>query len=120
MKVFILSGCILLGSVFAAQADCAAELAQLGGGIAKDGSLAPLQDTGSQNEIAKDGTDMPLGSSADVATSPADVEAQQQGGLTAAEEAMGGRSDAIAKARQAMTDGDEAACMEALKSIGPS
>lgn len=110
----------------AAQADCAADLAMLEGtagttgGIAKDGSLAPLQKPGTAagtstgtdsaaappdagtapppagaEGIAKDGTHMPLeGQAAESgkAMSGQDAQAQQQGQPTAAEQAGGAAS----------------------------
>ncbi len=120
----------------AAAADCAAELAQLtGGGIAKDGSLAPLEGataetpqvggdaaTGesSAEGIVKDGTMEPLGAAESLATSEQDVAAQQEGGATAAEQAGGAaaggdRDAAIARAQQALDAGDEAGCAAALE-----
>lgn len=120
-------GAVMLAlSAVSAQADCAAELARLtevattdGGaaekGIAKDGSLAPLQnaadmsggqtnviapaqaapDAPAENRqgIAKDGSHVPLddaaGSQPGVAMSGADAQAQQEGQPTAAEQAAG-------------------------------
>lgn len=125
MKALLIGGCLLIGGAVAASADCAQELARLGGGISKDGSLAPLEAPDAEagiakDGIAKDGATMPLGTGADVATSPADVESQQQGGETAAEEAGDGRDAAIAKAHQAMAAGDEAGCMDAIKGLSPS
>lgn len=120
MKALLIGGCLLIGGTVAASADCAQELARLGGGISKDGSLAPLETPDAEAGIAKDGATMPLGTGADVATSPADVESQQKGGETAAEEAGEGRDAAIAKAHQAMAAGDEAGCMDAIKGLSPS
>lgn len=89
----------------AAWADCRDELAQMTGGISKDGSHAPL------------------GADAELATSGQDVEAQQEGDATAATQADAGssgdghdtdRQAALDKAQAALDAGDEAACMEAL------
>lgn len=120
MKSILLSGCVLLGSITVAYADCAEELARMGGGISKDGSMAPLQEPSAEGGIAKDGTGMPLNSGADVATSPADVQSQQEGGETAAEEAMDGNDEALTKAREALAAGDEVGCMDAIKGMSPS
>ena len=125
-------------SVGAAAADCREELAALTGGGAKDGSMAPLSgeaggatpQTGGDGMaaeapaegVAKDGSAMPLATDPGVATSAQDVEAQQQGGATAAEQAMGeagsakrGRDAAIAQAENALAAGDEAGCMTAVE-----
>lgn len=67
------------------------------GEIAKDGSTAPLEDE--------------AGSSATVATSPQEIEAQQDAN---ASHDMAHDEDAIARARAALEAGDEEACMEAL------
>ena len=123
--------------VGAAAADCREELAALTGGGAKDGSMAPLSgeagatpQTGGDGTaaeapaegVAKDGSETPLATDPSIATSPQDVEAQQQGGATAAEQAMGeagaaegGRDAAIAKAETALAAGDEAGCMAAVE-----
>ena len=110
----------------AAAADCAEELAQLTGGIAKDGSLAPLEGAAETSQvggdaatgessaegIVKDGTMEPLGAAENLATSEQDVVAQQEGGATAAEQAAGApaaggdRDAAIARAQQALDAGD--------------
>jgi hypothetical protein len=164
-RLALLAGCALIAMSGVARADCAAELAALeegavqaaGGEVAKDGSLAPLQeseaaagnaaaptagdaegadeaastaeDTG-DGEVAKDGSLAPLegeagGASESVAMSPQDVEAQQEGGPTAMEAADQGdaaatevyadREAALDAARQALADGDEEACMEAVE-----
>ncbi len=124
----------------AASADCAADMARLGHGISKDGSMAPLQgsstpppasDTGgtaaappAEGEgIAKDGSETPLGANPDIATSGQDAQSQSSGGDTAAAQATGAgeapqsKEDALAKARAALDAGDEAACNEALKGV---
>ena len=119
MKTIMVCACVMLGSTVAAHADCAEEMARVTGGISKDGSLAPLQEP-QGGGIAKDGAEMPLNSGSDVATSPQDVQSQQEGGQTAAEEAGGDRDAAIAKAREAMAAGDETACMDALRGLSPS
>lgn len=130
------SAMILLGSG-SAFADCREELAQLsgGGGISKDGSLAPLESgatpqTGdgtapaAEGEgLAKDGSTEPLQADADVAMSAEDAQAQQQGGETAAAQAAGvegggdaaARDAALARAQAALDAGDEAGCMAALQ-----
>jgi hypothetical protein len=82
----------------AAAADCAQELEALdagGGEIAKDGTLAPLQDGGEG------------GGAAGVATSAQDAQAQQEGGETAAAEGGAGTADDAAAVDQAA--GGEAA-----------
>jgi len=111
LKVFATAAAtaaILSIGAVAAQADCTSSSA----GISKDGSLAPLQQpgataagtipgtaTGGQpadgtGGLAKDGSTMPLasepGGGSDVATSPQDVQRQQDGQPTAA--ASGGSS----------------------------
>jgi hypothetical protein len=141
-----------------AAADCAAELAALedgafaaaGGGVAKDGTLAPLEQPGeagtggsdagapqadagaggapageTDGRIAKDGTTAPLegepgGAAPDIAMSPQDVEAQQEGGRTAmaeaeADDAGPTHDEALDAAREAMARGDEAGCMAAVR-----
>ena len=72
--------------------------------------------------MAKDGSATPLATDPGIATSAQDVEAQQQGGATAAEQAMGeagsaegGRDAAIAEAEAALAAGDEAGCMTAVE-----
>lgn len=149
----ILLASFTLASAGAAYADCAAELARFESettsstaeGIAKDGSLAPLQDasgagqtanTGTvadspsdENRIAKDGSTAPLEEAGDAvpdqATSAQDAQAQQEGEPTAAAQASGqtGGSDraaALNEARRALEAGDEAACMAALERITAS
>ena len=172
-----MAGCAICAFAGMAQADCAADLARFtdtaamtgdstgaasGGneGIAKDGSLAPLEqpagddtqadapeasadassdmpaaemlaadgaDSASGEGIAKDGSLAPLeGTEAEpgtaVAMSGSDVQAQQEGELTAAEEAEGGeamadRESLIANAERALAEGDEAACQEAVDQL---
>ena len=164
-----MAGCAICAFAGMAQADCAADLARFtdtaamtgdsagaasGGteGIAKDGSLAPLEqpagddtqadapeasadassdmpaddgaDSASGEGIAKDGSLAPLeGTEAEpgtaVAMSGSDVQAQQEGEPTAAEEAEGDeampdRDSLIADAERALAEGDEAACQEAV------
>ena len=120
----------------AAAADCAEELAQLIGGIAKDGSLAPLEGVAAETPqaggdaatgessaegIVKDGTMEPLGAAENLAALEQDVVAQQEGGATAAEQAAGApaaggdRDAAIARAQQALDAGDEAGCVSAIE-----
>ena len=135
----MLATAALVVSASAAVADCEAELAQLSGGVAKDGTMAPLSgeatatpQTGGEGAaaeatagegVAKDGTETPLAADPGIATSAQDVEAQQQGGATAAEQAMGeaggaeleGRDAAIARAHEALAAGDEAGCMSAVE-----
>ena len=127
-----------------ASADCAAKIAKLGGGISKDGSMAPLQGTtpappaaaeGASapaeeavgevmgDDVAKDGTEEPLGASPDIATSAQDAASQSAGGDTATAQATGeghaadGKQAALAKAQAALDAGDEAACMEAISAM---
>jgi hypothetical protein len=112
---------VLMAGTAPALADCAAELERMGGGegIAKDGSTAPLEGAGDATPGG--------GEAGAVATSPADVEAQQEGEATAAGEAAGGDAGAgqagmgagvdeaaLTRARAALAAGDEAGCMEAL------
>ncbi|ESR25951.1 hypothetical protein [Lutibaculum baratangense] len=124
MKTPLLAAGVLLLGMGAAHADCAEEIASFersmpgsasagqmaDAGIAKDGSLAPLQTgdasaetTGSTGagaatqgtaagEVEKDGSTMPLadaqgGGDAAVAMSGQDAQAQQEGEQTAAEQA---------------------------------
>ncbi|WP_408593054.1 hypothetical protein ACIPCF_01490 [Paracoccus marcusii] len=167
-----MAGCAICAFAGMAQADCAADLARFtdtaamtgdsadaasGGteGIAKDGSLAPLEqpagddtqadapeesadassdmpaadgaDSTSGEGIAKDGSLAPLeGTEAEpgtaVAMSGSDVQAQQEGEPTAAEEAEGDeampdRDSLIADAERALAEGDEAACQEAVDQL---
>ncbi|QXI62623.1 hypothetical protein CP157_00297 [Paracoccus marcusii] len=172
-----MAGCAICAFAGMAQADCAADLARFtdtaamtgdstgtasGGteGIAKDGSLAPLEqpagadtqadapeasadassdmpaadmpaadgaDSASGEGIAKDGSLAPLeGTEAEpgtaVAMSGSDVQAQQEGEPTAAEEAEGDeampdRDSLIANAERALAEGDEAACQEAVDQL---
>ena len=154
-----------------AQADCATDLARFtdtaavagasstpGGdaeGIAKDGSLAPLEqpagdgaqsdtadtaaepasdmpaadtaDGGTSDGIAKDGSLAPLEETdaepgTAVAMSGSDVQAQQDGQPTAAEEADAtgptpDRDALIAEAQTALAAGDEAACQAAVDQL---
>lgn len=141
---------LVMATGSAAYGDCAADLAQMEStmssqpaeGISKDGSVAPLQDAettvpaatpgeassdtnaASGNQIAKDGTNAPLETSAGEDTQKAmsgqDVQAQQQGEPTAAAQAAtGGMADnhatALKEAREALDRGDEAACAAALE-----
>ncbi|TPE49757.1 hypothetical protein [Amaricoccus solimangrovi] len=125
----------------AAHADCEEELSMLEG-LSKSGSTAPLapgtatpqtgaSDMGAQGHalehgdpdgVTKNGTQEPLGVSPDVATSAQDAQAQQEGGLTAAQQAGGAdatqsdtRAGAIARAHEALAAGDEEACMKAVE-----
>ncbi|RRH78267.1 hypothetical protein [Falsigemmobacter faecalis] len=140
--ISLMTGCALTLTSAAAYADCKSELAvfeaeagRTGGGISKDGTLAPLQEApaatgtaGSATEApsatdtagaAKDGSGTPLNASPGQAMSGQDAQAQQSGGKTAAETADKGtakdHSAAVEKARAALAAGDEAACLEALK-----
>jgi hypothetical protein len=129
----------------AASADCAAEIAALGGGVAKDGSTAPLAmqatpQTGGdaaaapaagaegaaegEGEVAKDASTAPLATDPALATSAEDAQAQSMGGATAAQQAQGTmegegagtmRAEALARAQAALDAGDEAGCMEAVE-----
>ena len=136
--LIIASTAALLFGVATASADCREEIAQLSGGISKDGSLAPLQtspenatpQTGgdasapaASDGLAKDGSAEPMGADPNLATSPQDTQAQQQGGETAAAQAAGAsgggdissRDAALARAQAALDAGDEAACMTAVQ-----
>jgi hypothetical protein len=137
-----LAGCALFAiSGAAAHADCAEDLASLtAGGISKDGSLAPLQESATPDpgaaaaeaspnpeagesaagaeSISKDGSQSPFEGAGDaVATSAQDVEAQQRGEPTAAQQAENGseRAAAIERAQAALDAGDEAGCNAALE-----
>ncbi|WP_424929329.1 hypothetical protein [Amaricoccus tamworthensis] len=121
----------VLGLGTPALADCEAELERLTGqggaeaGIAKDGSMAPLdtdavetgdgsgaEAVGADGEgIAKDGSETPLETDvSNIATSGQDAAAQQgAGGLSKKQ------SDALARAETALAAGDEEACMGALE-----
>ncbi|PZQ48166.1 MAG: hypothetical protein DI556_15200 [Rhodovulum sulfidophilum] len=117
-------------------ADCAAEVARLSEGIAKDGSNAPLAETApspaeaapparatSPEGLQQDGTEAPLGASPDIATSGQDAASQSEGGDTAAAQATGAgvappdKAEALARARAALDAGDEQACMDAIGDI---
>jgi hypothetical protein len=146
----ILAGLALLTlSAGPALASCADEIAALsakvagsggagaaahGGGISKDGSLAPLQDSSTAasteansstgGKVAKDGSNMPLsgtgeGPSPTTAMSDQDAQSQQQGGQTAAEASQasgnGEMTAALDQARAAEKAGDETGCMKALE-----
>jgi len=138
MKRYLLAGAataLLITSTTIASADCKEELTTLTG-VAKDGSLAPLQAaptpqtsggttapaTGSEG-VAKDGSQIPLGTDANVAMSAEDAQAQQKGGKTAAEQAAGSpgggsasaREEALSRAQAALDSGDEAGCMKAVE-----
>ena len=70
-------------------ADQTASITPDGQGIAKDGTRAPLDDSAAAEPANKDGQTMPLasqegGGNKNLATSPQDVEAQQEGEQTAA------------------------------------
>ena len=74
-------------------------------GVAKDGSLAPLEESPGDND--------------DLAMSGQDAEAQQDGQPTASEQAAdaaphGDRETLLEQARTALAAGDEDACREAL------
>ncbi len=151
MKNYTLIASALATAIFAggnAYADCAQDLAALEAGshsrdgIAKDGTLAPLEtndassgaDAADMDEpqaaegISKDGSLAPLEDAADASSDQAmsgqDAQAQQEGEPTAAEAAGGadattdgGRSAAIEKARTALAAGDEDACRAALDEL---
>jgi len=83
------------GAAMAACPDTSATVDQSNtGAIAKDGTLAPLENADpNANPVAKDGGTMPLatqegGGNKDLATSQQDVEAQQHGEKTAAAKAQ--------------------------------
>ncbi|MFQ8433548.1 hypothetical protein [Amaricoccus sp. W119] len=117
-------------------ADCAAEIARLDAGIAKDGSTAPLAEAApsspeasppaqatSPEGLQQDGTEAPLGASPDIATSGQDAASQSEGGDTAAAQATGegvappDRAEARARAQAALDAGDEQACLDAIGDI---
>ena len=83
-----------------------------GEGIAKDGSHAPLEGASGQQP--------------GVAMSGADAQAQQEGQPTAAEQATGAGADHstrdahIEEARNALAEGNEEACMQAVKAAQSS
>jgi hypothetical protein len=83
-----------------------------GEGIAKDGSHAPLEGASGQQP--------------GVAMSGADAQAQQEGQPTAAEQATGASADHstrdahIEEARNALAEGNEEACMQAVKAAQSS
>lgn len=129
IRTGIVGAALLALTTVSAQADCAAEIARLtagedtsGGGISKDGSLAPLEgaadaaavgdaaasaatdmsppadnDAGDGAGIAKDGSHVPLETAGSaqpgIAMSGADAQAQQEGRPTAAEQAAGDTPD---------------------------
>ena len=131
--------CAAMLAAGAAYADCQSELSALEGGVSKDGTMAPLGTpgdatpqvapthgggTGDQatgDGLAKDGTTEPLGASPEVATSGQDAQAQQEGGKTAAQQAQGAagtpdaRMAALDRAKVALAQGDEDACMKAVE-----
>jgi hypothetical protein len=136
-KTLIAAAALALAGT-AAAADCREELDALsGGGVAKDGTTAPLADSAgatpqtgggtaapaepSSEGIVKEGGMAPLGADPDIATSGQDVAAQQAGGETAAAQATGAegggdpRAQAISRAEAALAAGDEAACLEAVR-----
>lgn len=106
------------GTTTAGRADAEASSASgdAEGGIAKDGSLAPLEEDA--------GTSSTEGASAGVATSAQDAQSQQDGGETAAAEAQAASDDAsdtpertaaLDRAHAAMEAGDEEGCMAAVE-----
>ena len=112
IQIFLACAAILAFGAGAAAADCREELAQLSQGLSKDGSRAPLQSgegnatpqqgasaaTGAADTpgVAKDGTEMPVGTDPNLATSPQDAQAQSEGGATAAAQALGAAAAARA------------------------
>lgn len=143
----VLAGVALLAlSTGQALGSCADEIAALSaqasgggtgtaahGGVSKDGSLAPLQDSGAAagtsaggstgGRVAKDGSTMPLSGNGDgpsptTAMSDQDAQAQQQGGQTAAataQDSAGELTAALDQARAAEKAGDETGCMKAIE-----
>lgn len=140
----VIAASAIAGLAGPALADCEQELSELRGrlqaeaedGVSKDGSLAPLEGSGSEapemdrsdmssgsdqsttaeggNEIVKDGDTAPLETDmSNRATSGQQAEAQQQDGASArmSQEAK----DALEAAQAALDAGDEEACMEALE-----
>lgn len=106
----------LLALTAPAVADCAAELEKLrGAALAGESGQA---EAGS-GEVIKDGSVAPLETDDTLATSGQDIEAQQEGGDTAAMEAREGddpgRQEALDRAQAALDAGDEDACMAALE-----
>lgn len=131
-----LLGVVMSLSAGMAFADCAAEIARLNDGVAKDGSSAPLSETApsppdasppaqvtSPEGLQQDGTEAPLGTSPDVATSGQDAASQSGGGDTAAAQATGegvappDKAEALARAQAALDAGDEQACLDAIGDI---
>lgn len=133
--VVVAAGLVGTGSI--AWADCASELDALanqpkggataplatGGATPQTGGMAPAEGAtsaeGAETGGAKDGTMTPMGASPDIATSSQDAQAQSEGGETAASQAAGSaghdsRQAALESARQALADGDEKACMDAV------
>ena len=100
-RLFLIATAAATLTCGAALADCAAEIEALsGGGIVQDGSHAPL------------------GASPDIATSPSDVAAQEEGKAPAAAEsanASDARTAAIDRAKTAAAAGNEAECLAAVE-----
>lgn len=138
----VIAASAIAGLAGPALADCEQELSELRDrlqaedGVSKDGSLAPLEGSGSEapemdrsgmdsgsdqsttaeggNKIVKDGDTAPLETDmSNRATSGQQAEAQQQDGASAkmSKEAK----DALEAAQAALNAGDEEACMEALE-----
>lgn len=138
----VIAASAIAGLAGPALADCEQELSELRDrlqaedGVSKDGSLAPLEESGSEapemdrsgmgsgsdqsttaegdNEIVKDGDTAPLETDmSNRATSGQQAEAQQQDGASAkmSQEAK----DSLEAAQAALNAGDEEACMEALE-----
>ena len=125
-----------LGFATTAAADCADGTRHAGGCVEgrhrrrpspkratpQTGGMAAAPDDAMAKDAGKAGNLMPMGESADVATSAEDAAAQSAGGETAAAQAAGaegggdgGKQAAINEARAALAAGDEAACMAAVE-----
>lgn len=117
----VIIGAVLLSFITPAFADCAEEMARMApDGVAKDGGLAPLEQ--GESGIAKDGSHMPLEGAGDHpqdrAMSQQDVEAQQAGKSTAAEQALTQPTpETLARAKAALAAGDEEECLRILKEM---
>jgi len=128
--LFLVGVALLTMSAAPALADCASEITGLTARVGGTGKAS--KETAGGNQVAKDGSQMPLGESTDQAMSAQDVRSQQQGGRTAAEEAGvgkqpgavsttgGGTMAALDQARAAQKVGDEAGCMKAIEEVKAS
>lgn len=144
----LVAACTIGAAAAPAWADCQEELAQLqgevqpeGGGISKDGSLAPLEESSTAAEapatatdgaggadtanaegtVVKDGSETPLETDlSGIATSGQEAAAQQDeaapGQTGDSSAAMSPEAEAaLERATAALQAGDEAGCMEAVE-----